>query len=137
MMEQEVLGLKSPALRPQDRPVESRSLIIRFGRVIQEGQVVRGSIVSFRGRRRGSRLLALNLTGASTSGKTSIFASSRKGRPLYEEVEFILREELREPRYYFALLQAMAQGKRKLSEIVNATGILSRPPISILASWGI
>lgn len=46
-----------------------------------------------------------------------------KGQPLYEEVEFILREELREPRYYFALLQAIAQGKRKLAEIVNATGI--------------
>lgn len=47
----------------------------------------------------------------------------KKGEPLYDEVEFILREELREPRYYFALLQAIAQGKRKLSEIVNATGI--------------
>ena len=46
-----------------------------------------------------------------------------KGEPLYDEVEFILRAELREPRYYFALLQAIAQGKRKLSEIVNATGI--------------
>lgn len=50
----------------------------------------------------------------------------RKGSMLYDEVEFILREELREPRYYFALLQAVAQGKRKLSEIVNATG-LSQP----------
>lgn len=49
----------------------------------------------------------------------------RKGQVLYEEVEFILREELREPRYYFALLQAVAQGKRKLSEIVNATGLPS------------
>lgn len=47
----------------------------------------------------------------------------KKGEMLYDEVEFILREELREPRYYFALLQAIAQGKRKLSEIVNATGI--------------
>lgn len=47
----------------------------------------------------------------------------RKGQTLYDEVEFILREELREPRYYFALLQSIAQGKRKLSEIVNATGI--------------
>ena len=50
----------------------------------------------------------------------------RKGAMLYDEVEFILREELREPRYYFALLQAIAQGKRKLSEIVNTTG-LSQP----------
>lgn len=47
----------------------------------------------------------------------------KKGQMLYEEVEFILREELREPRYYFSLLQAIAQGKHKLSEIVNATGI--------------
>lgn len=47
----------------------------------------------------------------------------RKGQFLYDEVEFILREELREPRYYFALLQSIAQGKRKLSEIVNATGL--------------
>jgi AAA+ ATPase superfamily predicted ATPase len=46
-----------------------------------------------------------------------------KGEPLYNEVEFILREEFREPRFYFALLQAIAQGKRKLSEIVNATGM--------------
>lgn len=42
---------------------------------------------------------------------------------LYDEVEFILREELREPRYYFALLQAIAQGKRKLAKIANATGM--------------
>jgi AAA+ ATPase superfamily predicted ATPase len=46
-----------------------------------------------------------------------------KGQFLYDEVEFILREELREPRYYFALLQAISQGKRKLSEIVNAVGL--------------
>lgn len=64
----------------------------------------------------------------------------RKGQALYDEVEFILREELREPRYYFALLQAVAQGKRKLSEIVNATGI-SQPSankyLGVLADLGI
>ncbi len=46
-----------------------------------------------------------------------------KGAMLYDEVEFLLREELREPRYYFALLQSLAQGRRKLSEMVNATGL--------------
>lgn len=52
----------------------------------------------------------------------------QKGQMLYDEVEFILREELREPRYYFALLQAISMGKRKLSEIVNATGL--RQPVA-------
>lgn len=44
-----------------------------------------------------------------------------KGTFLYSEVEYILREELREPRNYFVILKAIAQGKRKLSEIINET----------------
>ncbi|MDA8273046.1 MAG: ATP-binding protein [Deltaproteobacteria bacterium] len=47
----------------------------------------------------------------------------KKGEFLYDEPEFILRKELREPRYYFSILKAIAQGKRKNSEIINATGI--------------
>jgi hypothetical protein len=42
---------------------------------------------------------------------------------LYDEVEFILREELREPRNYFAILKAIALGKNKFGEIVNETGL--------------
>lgn len=45
-----------------------------------------------------------------------------KGQPLYEEVEFLLREELKEPRNYFSILQALSLGKHKLSEIINETG---------------
>lgn len=48
-----------------------------------------------------------------------------KQHMLYEEVEFILREELREPRNYFALLQAISLGKRKLHEITNSSGLVS------------
>jgi len=45
------------------------------------------------------------------------------GAPLREEVEFLLRQELREPRVYFAILAAIAAGKRKLSEILNAASL--------------
>lgn len=41
---------------------------------------------------------------------------------LYNEVEYILREEFREPRNYFVILKSIAQGKRRLSEIINETG---------------
>ena len=64
----------------------------------------------------------------------------RKGQMLYDEVEFILREELREPRYYFALLQAISQGKRKLAEIVNATGLrqpLANKYLGVLSDLGV
>lgn len=46
----------------------------------------------------------------------------QKGKPLYEEVEFLLREELKEPRNYFSILEALSLGKHKLSEIINETG---------------
>jgi hypothetical protein len=45
-----------------------------------------------------------------------------RGSLLHNEVEFLLREELREPRNYFVILRSVAQGKRKLSEIINDTG---------------
>src|SRR3989344_302105 len=41
---------------------------------------------------------------------------------LFNEVNFILREELKEPRTYFTILSALALGKTKLSEIINYTG---------------
>ncbi|WP_457741361.1 ATP-binding protein [Thermococcus sp.] len=46
-----------------------------------------------------------------------------KGAFLYEEAEFLLREELREPANYFAILQAIASGRSRFGEIVNATGL--------------
>jgi hypothetical protein len=64
----------------------------------------------------------------------------RKGAFLYEEVEFLLREEVREPRNYFALLAAIAAGKRRLAEIVNATGLTKSTAnkyLSVLADLGI
>ena len=46
-----------------------------------------------------------------------------RGSFLYDEVRFVLQQELREPRNYFAILQAIAGGKTRLNEIKLATGI--------------
>ncbi len=46
-----------------------------------------------------------------------------RGSFLYDEVRFILQQELREPRNYFAILQAIADGKTRLNEIKQATGL--------------
>lgn len=42
---------------------------------------------------------------------------------LHNEMEFILKEELREPRNYLAILRAVSFGKRKFGEIANDTGL--------------
>jgi hypothetical protein len=46
-----------------------------------------------------------------------------KGEFLYEEAEFLLREELREPRNYAAILKAIAQGAKTYGEILNLTNM--------------
>ena len=46
-----------------------------------------------------------------------------RGSFLYDEVRFVLQQELREPRNYFAILEAIAVGKTRLNEIKQSTGI--------------
>jgi len=42
---------------------------------------------------------------------------------LHNEVEFILKEELREPKNYLAILKAISWGRKRFSEIINETGL--------------
>ncbi len=44
------------------------------------------------------------------------------GEVLFEEVEFVLRGEFRNPRSYFPILKAIATGSRKFGEISSKTG---------------
>jgi AAA+ ATPase superfamily predicted ATPase len=46
-----------------------------------------------------------------------------KGEFLYEEAEFLLREELREPRNYSLILKTIAQGAKTYGEILNQTNM--------------
>ena len=62
------------------------------------------------------------------SGKVSVVKNaereimSRAGA-LYEEVDFLLREELREPDVYKAILEAIGSGKGKAGEIADASRV--------------
>ncbi len=42
---------------------------------------------------------------------------------IYQDVRFVLMEELNEPRYYFSILEAIAAGNATLGEIINYTGL--------------
>lgn len=42
---------------------------------------------------------------------------------LYHEPQLLLMEELREPRNYFSILRAIAEGRRRLNEIVQGAGV--------------
>ncbi|MFQ6130350.1 MAG: ATP-binding protein [Candidatus Hadarchaeaceae archaeon] len=42
---------------------------------------------------------------------------------IYKDVEFVLRQELVEPRYYFSILLSIARGNHRVGLIVNDTGL--------------
>ncbi|MDK2383902.1 MAG: ATP-binding protein [Candidatus Korarchaeota archaeon] len=46
-----------------------------------------------------------------------------KGGFLYEEADFLLREELRDPSNYKSILEALARGATRLGEVRNLTGL--------------
>lgn len=49
---------------------------------------------------------------------------------LYSEPRLLLMEELREPRNYFSILRAIAQGNTRLNEIAQASGVGSAPTVA-------
>ena len=139
MMERETLAHRSPLygrrtgqLKLEPFPFrEARAFLPRYG---LEDQVRAYSIlggVPYYLSRFDDRLPLLE------NARREVFA---RGAVLREEVEFLLREELQEPRVYFAILQALAQGKHKPAEIANATGLahgtLSKY-LSVLQSLGL
>lgn len=48
-----------------------------------------------------------------------------QGRYLYDEPRFLMLQELRDPNRYFSLLEAIANGRTRLNEIAQASGIPS------------
>jgi len=53
-----------------------------------------------------------------------------KGWALYSEVEFLIRQELREPALYNTIVEAVAPGNTKLNDIYTKTG-LEKAKISV------
>ena len=47
----------------------------------------------------------------------------RKDQFLHKDAEFVLRAELKEPRYYFSIIRAIASGNTSLGRIMNDTGL--------------
>lgn len=46
-----------------------------------------------------------------------------KDQFLHKDAEFVLREELKEPRYYFSIIRSIASGNTSLGHIMNDTGL--------------
>lgn len=122
MMEEEVLYYKAPLYGRRTASLEVREMpFAALAEFFPEADLkqrleiysVFGSIPAY--------IERLDATSTIQDAITNLVLD--RGSFLYNEVEFLLREELREPRNYFVILRAIAQGKRKMAEIINDTGI--------------
>ncbi|BES81723.1 ATP-binding protein [Pyrodictium abyssi] len=65
----------------------------------------------------------LALLGPGASAEKLVEEATRPGSPLLDEPVLLLRQELREPRTYLALLRAVAEGRVEPSEAAQAAGV--------------
>jgi uncharacterized protein len=122
MMEETVLGYQAPLYGRRTgqyllEPLQFKDAKLFFPTYTMEDQVRAYAVF-------GGTPAYLQTLQAQLSLKENILGGIlSRGSFLYDEVRFVLQQELREPRNYFAILQAIAAGKTRLNEIKQATGI--------------
>ncbi len=122
MMETEVLGYRSPLYGRRSAQWKLTELEIRFLKDFFPFYDFESILYTY------SILGGIPLYLLKFDPRKSVFENVKeqflwKGGFLYEEAENLLRQEFREPRNYMLILRAIAEGKRKLGEISNETGL--------------
>ncbi|MFU8771353.1 MAG: ATP-binding protein [Anaerolineales bacterium] len=122
MMEDSVLGYQAPLYGRRTgqyllEPLQFKDARLFFLDYSLEDQVRTYAVYG------GTPAYLLSLQGTTSLVQNIQDGILTRGSFLYDEVRFILQQELREPRNYFAILQAIAAGKTRLNEIKQATGI--------------
>ncbi|MBW6466436.1 MAG: ATP-binding protein [Brevefilum sp.] len=122
MMEETVLGYKAPLFGRRTaqyllEPMSFKNARLFFPSLLNQDQVrayaVYGGMPAY--------LQTIDLNKSLNDNIRDHILS--RGSYLYDEARFILQQELREPRNYFAILQAIAAGKTRLNEIKQASGL--------------
>jgi len=125
MMESEVLAHKSPLYGRRTgqwkvKPLDFENSLKFFPKGASIEEALR--IYAITG---GVPYYLTELDLGKTATENILERIAKKGRMLYEEGEFLLKEELRDPSTYFSILEAMSAGNTKQNEIANRVGMLS------------
>lgn len=125
MMEREVLAYKSPLYGRRTgqwkvEPMTFEESLEFFPKKTDIEEAV--GIYSITG---GIPFYLLELDPGKHSVDNILENVAKKGRMLYEEGEFLIREELREPLTYFSILRALSAGNTKQTQLANNIGMAS------------
>jgi len=121
-MESEVLGRKSPLYGRRTGqwkldPLPFRDFIKFFPKTKFS------TLIEFYSLSGGIPLYILELDPKKSPYENAREAMASRGSILYQEVDIILKEELREPKTYFSILREINAGRTTINEISNAIGI--------------
>jgi AAA+ ATPase superfamily predicted ATPase len=121
-METEVLGRKSPLYGRRTGQWKVEPLL--FSESIKfHPEADFETLVEFYTISGGIPLYILELDGQKSAYENARSAIASRGAMLYQEVDFILKEELREPKTYLSLLKEIGAGRNTLNEMSNALGV--------------
>ncbi|MEM2138625.1 MAG: ATP-binding protein [Candidatus Woesearchaeota archaeon] len=120
-MMESLLGYKSPIYGRRTaqfliEPLKFKHAQLFFGNISKEEKIIYYSILG------GTPTYLLEFD-FSKKVDENILSILKKDSFLFNEVNFILREELNEPRTYFSILSEISKGKTKISELINSTGL--------------
>lgn len=122
MIEETVLGYQAPLYGRRTgqyllEPLQFKDARLFYPAFSQEDQVRTYAVYG------GTPAYLTTLQPSDSLAENILDGILSRGSFLYDEVRFVLQQELREPRNYFAILQAIAAGKTRLNDIKQATGI--------------
>ena len=123
MMEREVLAYKSPLYGRRTgqwkvEPMKFEDCLEFFPEKTDMEEAIR--IYSITG---GIPFYLTELDLGKTAVDNILENVARKGRMLYEEGEFLIREELREPLTYFSILRSLSAGNTRQTQIADNIGM--------------
>lgn len=122
MMEETVLGYQAPLYGRRTAQYLLEPLLFRDARLFYQSYALEDQVRTYAvfG---GTPAYLQTIDAQIPLAQNVLDGILTRGSFLYDEVHFVLQQELREPKNYFAILQAIAAGRTKLNEIKQATGI--------------
>jgi uncharacterized protein len=122
MMEETVLGYQAPLYGRRTGQYLLEPLLFQDARLLFPGYIPEDQVRTY-AIYGGTPAYLQTLVPGLSLPENILEGILTRGAFLYDEVRFLLQQELREPRNYFAILEAIAAGKTRLNEIKLATGI--------------
>lgn len=122
MMEETVLGYKAPLYGRRTAQYLLEPLLFHDARLLFKDYQLEDQVRTY-AVYGGTPAYLQNLLPGQPLPDNILQTILTRGAFLYDEVRFVLQQELREPRNYFAILEAIAGGRTRLNEIKLATGL--------------